>query len=184
MPVQLATTIGQCLTNDATTHATDAQPTSLKAASLLVLQRNRERNRAATENDSLWITQQKQRNFCPEKMDEKLRPVAPVADELHGKLHPEIEVNVAARMESLREDFEERSGILEYDANLPREQAEEAAYRLVFCAACCHSEIPDTHRAHLLMCAAGQRGGYLKWASEPAWCDRFTAKTEKPGVNA
>jgi hypothetical protein len=215
------------LTNDATTHATDTQPTPLKAASFLVLQRNRERNRSATENYVLWITQQKQRNFCSEKMDEKLRPVAPVVSELRGQLQAETSaadpITQAAKShgltqerlrneltqddiqaiaddlpgerralevfasilaaelikeqeQSLQENFQERSGILEFDGGMPRDEAEETAFKLVFCSACCHSEIPDVHRRHLLTCAAHQRGGYLKWSSEPAWCEQFKAK--------
>jgi hypothetical protein len=80
--------------------------------------------------------------------------------------------------ESRNENFQERAAILEFDGGMERSQAEQEAARLVFCSACCHSEIPDVHRPRLLTCSANQRGGYLKWASEPAWCDQFKPKKD------
>jgi hypothetical protein len=83
------------------------------------------------------------------------------------------------RREALAESFEERAAILEFDANIPRREAEEAAFRLVFCSACQHHRVPDPHRPHLLGCAIFARGrALIQWASTPAWCDQW--ETKKP----
>lgn len=141
---QLATVAGQCLTNGATTPATDPQLTTLKAVSLLILQRNSQRNQDATKNDGLWITQQKQRNFDPENTVEKLRPVAPVAGRLRDELRAEIlsadPIAEAAHAhgltpEQLRAD-QERSAIREFDGGQSRADAEESAE--VYCRDCAH----------------------------------------------
>ncbi|HLF97645.1 MAG TPA: hypothetical protein VI457_10915 [Methylococcaceae bacterium] len=77
--------------------------------------------------------------------------------------------------EALAENFQERAGILEFDAGLSRPEAEERAFQLVFCSACQHSQMPDETRPHLLFCEISPRAD-IKWAATPAWCDQFTAK--------
>lgn len=85
----------------------------LKALSLLVLERNRQRNSCATNTEKL-------RNFQLQKMPEKLRKVAPrLRDQKRQNLDPE----------NVIEYSEERSAILEYDAGMPRQEAEREAVR-------------------------------------------------------
>lgn len=103
-----------------------------------------------------------------------------ITDEIRAYIRQhKADILAELQAEALDENFQERAAILEYDAGLPRQEAEGSAFKMVFCSTCRHHRAPDPHRPHLLDCAIFARGcALIQWASTPAWCDQW--ETKKP----
>ncbi|MDQ3196655.1 MAG: hypothetical protein M3Q32_09945 [Pseudomonadota bacterium] len=123
---------GECNTQQtgsecATASATTVEQTSLKALSLLALERNKRRNKSATRGEiTMQQTTLKNAPFvaCETSTENAEQSQVVIADAYEYRRE---DASLGSINENCAEVFSERAAIMEYDGGLSREEAEAAA---------------------------------------------------------